>query len=806
MLRFISSLGYAWRSVVSRPAFSLVVIACLALGISVNTSLFAVFDGILWRPYDFERPEELVILKSYQAKQDDDAGVPLSTFRAVRRDAKSFQYVAAVAQRSMTITEGDEPERLDGASVSWDLFPALGIRPSLGRGFRADEDVLAAPTVVLISDALWRRRFAADSGIVGRVIQVNGSPHTVVGVMPPRFKFPELAELWLPLGDAGRTDRKDARYATVFARLRDGVTPRAAAAEYAALFSRMEQENGVAADGWTGTLADLRAEFVPDEIRLIVITMMGAVTFVLLIACANVANLTLARTSARQREIAIRTALGARRSIIVGQLLLESVILALVAGILSLPLAKLGLVLIDRGIPAGDPVPYFIEWRLDYRVLLYTVAVSILAGLAFGLLPAMQATSGNLNGALKEGGRGSGSSASKHRTRSALVVAEVALALVLLVGASLFVRSFASLQRAQVGFATAPLMTLRFFMQGTSYDSAFARQQRIEDVVRRVEALPGVQAATASNLIPLDGGGWWSKVEIDGRAYREEDAPSVWWSGVTAHWARTFGLELVAGRDLTESEASSRVAVAVIDEQLAKKLWPDTDALGRRFRIPMDSTLPWFTVVGVTRHIRQGQLGDRDENPASAYMPLPYMVPRNIGLTVRVAGDPSAMIPAIRSQIRAADSAFPVFDVLPMEEVRRNSYWQYALFGWMFGVFGAVALTLAAIGVYGVISYSVSQRTQEFGVRIALGADRRNILRMVVRYGLSLAGIGIAVGVVGAIGVTRVVSSLLVEVSPTDPASFLGVSLFLTLVAFAASYFPARRATAVDPIVALRAE
>jgi predicted permease len=801
----LRAVSFAWRAIASRPAFSGIVVACLALGIAVNTTMFAVFDGILWRPYDFAQPDRITVLSMLNPRDGRQAGLAVAALADVQRENRSFAAVAGVAQRNVTITEGEEPERLDGASISWNTFAMLGVRPQLGRDFRQDEDAGAAPTVALLSDELWRRRYAADPTVVGRTIQINGQPHTIVGIMPRRFRFPETAELWVPLGDMGRADTRNMRYVLAYARLRDGVTHDQAAREYTSLAARLEKDHGLEADGWTGRLESLREAFVPDDVRLVVVTMMGAVTFVLLIAVANVANLMLARTSARQRELAVRSALGAGRARIIRQLVLEAVILAILAGVLSVPLARFGLTLMDAGMPSGDEIPYYIQWSIDHRVMLYTLLVSMLVGVAFGLLPALQATSGDLQGALREGGRGSAGSR-RSRTRSTLVVVEVALALVLLVGASLFVRSFASMENAHVGIDTARITTLRFYLQGTEYDSAFARQQRIEDIVRRVEAIPGVASATASNLVPLDGGGRWSRAEVEGRAYREEDAPWMWWSGVTGHWSRTLGLTLASGRDLTESEAAGAVPAAVIDQQLATSLWPNQDAVGRRFRMAGDSTLPWFTIVGVVKHYRQGQLDDRDEDPGSVYVPLRFMVPRTAGLLVRATGDPSGLNAPVRAAIREADAVLPVFQVMTMDEVRRLGFWQYGLFGWMFGIFGGVALLLAAIGVYGVISYGVAQRSQEFGVRMALGAQRRQVLEAVLRHGLALAGTGILVGLAGALGVTRVVASLLVNVTPTDPVSFVGVSGFLALVAAAASLIPARRATEVDPIVALRAE
>lgn len=801
----MSPFRFAWRALASRPAFSVIVIACLTLGIAVNTTLFAVFDAILWRPYDFAQPERLVVLQTQQLARGREGGLALASFREIQRESKSFQGIGGSMGRSLTITDGEEPERLTGASVSASLFPVLGIQPQLGRLFRPDEDAGAAPTVALISDALWRRRYNADSSIIGRAIQINGEPHTVVGVLPVGFRFPETHDLWIPMGNFGPMENRDIRPVETYARLRDGVTIEQARAEYEAMVTRLEAEAGLADRQWTGKMTDLRTAFTPDEIRLVIVAMMGAVTFVLLIACANIANLMLARASSREREIAVRAALGAGRGAIVRQLLAESAILAMIAAAIAIPLTSLGLSLIDRGIPPGDEVPYYIQWRLDARVVAYAFVVSLLAALAFGLFPALQATGGRIYAALKEGGRGAGSSRSKQRTRSILVVTEVALAMLLLVGASLFVRSFAVIEQEGVGFDTAPIMTMRAFLPGTPYDSALTRQQRIEDVVRRMSALPGVQAVTASSMIPLDGGGAWSRLLVAGKDQRPEEGPEVWWSGVTSQWSRVLGLQFVAGRDLTEGEAQGRAAVAVIDDRLARDHFGGNDPLGRQFRFTGDTTLPMFTVVGVVRHYRQGQLGDREEDLPSVFVPLAFMVPRGVGVMARVAGDPSSHTAAMRDAIRAADASIPVYDVNTMEAVRRLGFWQYGLFGSMFGVFGLVALILAAIGVYGVMSYNVSQRTREFGVRLALGAQREGVLALVVRHGVSLALIGIGIGLVLALGTTRALRSLL-TVSSTDPISFGVVSLFLAAVAFLASYLPARRATAVDPIEALRAD
>jgi predicted permease len=396
----------------------------------------------------------------------------------------------------------------------------------------------------------------------------------------------------------------------------------------------------------------------------------------------------------------------------------------------------------------------------------------------------------------------------KNRLRSGLVVAEVALALVLLVGASLFVRSFMSLQHAQVGFDTTRMMTMRFYLPGQRYDSASVRRQRVEDVVRRVEALPGVEAATVSNLIPLDGGGSGDGVVVEGRDVEAGKEPRIYWTAVAGHWFETLGVGLLSGRSFSQAEQTDSLPVAVINRAMARQLWPGGNAIGQRFRLAFDTLRTWYSVIGVAPDTRNDELDDEGDIPPSAYFPYRYLVARNNGLMVRVrAGNPAAITGAVRAEIRASDASIPVFNVMTEDKVRALSFWQYGLFGWMFGIFGAIALFLAAIGVYGVISYGVSQRTQEIGVRVALGAQQRHVVAMVLRQGMMLAGIGIVLGLLGAFGVTRVVRSLLVGgISATDPVSFGGVALFLTAVALLASYLPARRATTVDPIIALRFE
>jgi putative ABC transport system permease protein len=471
---------------------------------------------------------------------------------------------------------------------------------------------------------------------------------------------------------------------------------------------------------------------------------------------------------------------------------------------LGFAIAWIGLALVDRGIPP-EQIPYFIQWSLDFRSLGYTVGIAMLTGVVFGLAPALQAARANLQESLKEGGRGS-AGGSRAWLRSTFVVTEVALSLVLLVGAALFVRSFLNIQQSQVGFDTAPLMTLRFYLPGEAYESSDAKARRVDDIVRRVESLPAVQAAFASNFVPLSGGGGGGTVLAEGKTVPSGEEPEISFTALSPRLRQTLDVALMRGRDFTQTEGATRSPVALINQAMARKVWGDEDPLGRRFRLKGDRIADWFTVIGVLADFRHFQ-GDSDDDvfPA-AYVPYPFDATLNTGLTVRVAGEPSSIVAAVREQIRQSDPALPVFQVRTMEEVRQLSFWQFRLFGWMFGIFGVVALLLASIGVYGVLSYSVSQRTQEIGVRVALGAERAHVLRLVVWQGLKLAAVGIVVGLGAAFGVTRFIRTLLYNVTPTDPVSFAAVALFLTGVAFVASYVPARRATAVDPLVALRGE
>jgi putative ABC transport system permease protein len=800
------NLRYAARMLVANPGFAAVTIMCLALGIGVNSTMFSVVDTVEIRPLPFREPDRLVALFTTRPASGIERGsISYPDLQDWRARTHSFDEIAGIGGRSLTLADKDEPERFNGATVTWNLFPTLGIQPILGRQFRPEEDRAGGPPVVMLSHGVWQRRYAGDPSIVGRMINVSGTPSTVIGVMPPAFQFPEHSQLWIPLAPIEHAAKRTDRDIEMFARLKTGVAISAARQDVESVAAQLGREYGED-QGWSASVRTMREALMPDDVRLIVLTMMGAVTLVLLIACANVANLLLARATVRQREIAVRAALGAGRRRIVAQLLTESVLIALAAAPLGVAVAYIGLRLLTNAIPPQNQVPYYIDWSMSPRILIYTVAIAVATGLVFGLAPALHAARSDLHESLKEGGRTGGSSR-RNRMRSALVVAEIALSLVLLVGASLFVRSFLNFEASRAGLDSSPWMLLRFYMPGDRYESREAMAQRVEDIVRRVEAVPGVASVIASNMVPYLSGGSDGPAIGEGSTLPKDQEPQVRYFGVTPHLLRTLNVGVVSGRDFTDAEGATKTPVAIVNQVFAERIWPNVrDVVGRRFRLTDDADGPWFTVIGVVPDFRLFTVRDGKPSPY-AFLPYPYDPARNTGLTIRVVGGaPASIMSRVREEIRASDPTLPIFSSQTGDEARADTYWQYGLFGWMFSIFGGIALALASIGVYGVLAYSVSQRTQEIGVRMALGASRETVFRLIVGHGARLAAGGVATGVVGAFAVTRVVNSLLYNVSATDPLSFVLTASFLVAVALVASYVPARRATAVDPMIALRTE
>jgi putative ABC transport system permease protein len=797
---------YAVRALWNSKPFAAVGILCLGLGIGLNTTIFSIIDGVLLKPYPYHDPDRILVLGEQNHRAGDESGLSYLDMRDWKDATSAFTTIAASRTSAMTVSDsGREPERHLGAAVSWDLFPLLGTSPIRGRGFTPDDDQPNRAGVVLLSHHLWVTRYQADDNVIGRSILINAKPFTVIGVMPQGFEFPESQRLWIPLAPEVHQDERRLRYLFAFGRLTAGISQQRAVDDLNAIAGRLAQQYPESNEGWTARVETLRESFLPEEVPLVLYLMMAGVTLVLFIACSNVANLLLARASGRRREFAVRTAIGAGRMRIVRQMLTESVVLGVASVPLGILLAEVGTRLIAAQMPV-DQVPYYIRWEVDARSLLYTIGVAVSTALVFGLFPALQVTRGDVHESLKEGTRGN--SIRRSMLRSSLVVVQMSFALVALVGALLFVRTFLNLDSYDVGFETRPLMTMRFYMTGERYEPEGAKARRVEDIVRRVEGLAGVQAAFASNLIPISGGGGGGDVEIEGRAFTRGEAPRIAFTGVTPHFHRTLGIPILRGRDFTEAEGWSRTPVAVINQAMASRHWPDSDAIGRRFRLrDAGNGSDWFTVIGVAPDLQLFGIDPSDSQaPASAVVPYAYQQTLSTGLTIRVAGDPTSITAAARAEIRASDPNIATYWVRPMEDVRRVSFWQYGLYGWVFATIGVVGLLLAAVGVYGVLSYSVSQRTQEIGVRVALGANRGDVLKLVVGQGLVLAGIGVVAGLALAAFGTPLARSLLYNVSPFDPFTFTVVSMFLLSVAFLASFIPARRATRVDPLVALRGE
>ena len=608
----LQDVRYAARSLLKNRGFTAIAVACLALGIGVNSTIFSVVDGVILKPYPYPNADRLIVLNATnQAERVRRSGLSYKDYKDYRDSNATLEQLAAFANRSLTIADGrGEPERFLGSTVSWTLFHLLGTPPVEGRNFAADDDRPGAEPVVLLSHDVWERRYQRDRGIIGKAININGRPHNVIGVMPPRFMFPEIQRLWVPIASYQETAPRNQRGIQVFARMKPGVTQQQAEADLKSQAARLEKAYPVENANWSIVARSLGEWMLPADVKLVILTMMGAVTLVLLIACSNVANLLLARASARQREISIRAALGAGRWRIVRQLLTEAVMIGLLSAPLGIAIAYIGIRLLDSSMPP-DEIPYFITWSLDRRSLGYTIAISMLTGIVFGLAPAFQAVRTNLQSSLKEGGRGN-AGGSRAWLRNSLVVLEVALSLVLLVGASLFVRSFLNLQTASVGFDTSPLMTMRFYLPGQAYEVEDAKARRVDDIVRRLEALPGVEAAFASNLVPMGGGGGGGRAIVEGRAVERGKEPDVTVVGVTPHIRKTMNVALLKGRDFTDAEGATRSGLAMINERMALRLWPEMDPIGRRFRLAGEEDGSWFTVIGVVADFRHGQ-GDSDD-------------------------------------------------------------------------------------------------------------------------------------------------------------------------------------------------
>jgi putative ABC transport system permease protein len=808
----LKDISYGARMMLKKPGFTAVAVMALALGIGANSSIFSVVNAVLLRPLPFEEPDGLVIVNETVRRETIEirpASYP--DFIDWRNQNQSFEDIAAFDTPSFSLTGIDEPERIPGEIVSASYFPLLGIQPKIGRIFLAEEDSTPdANPVAVVSYKLWQRRFGSDPGLVGKTVKINERDFTVIGIMPDGFEGVSGGrEIWIPMmmistfsSPPGNINKRGSRWHSVIARLKPGVTIKQAQADMDAIASHLEQE-------YQGTNKDRGVQLVGaheaavGNMRLTLMVLLGAVALVLLIACANVANLLLARATVRQKEVAIRTALGASRGRLVRQMLTESVLLSLVGGGLGLLLAVWGVYFIIAFV--GDQIPTYIKPDIDNRVLMFTLLVSLLTGIVFGLAPALQASKPWLNELLKEGSRGSTGGARRHRIRRALVVTEVALTLMLLIVAGLMLRSLQRLQAFNPGFEADNVMTVRIDLPRsyTAQQAASFQQQLIE----RIEGVPGAQSVGLASDVPLDGNTSATMLPIEGLAPPDDDI-RVYVHTISPNFLAALGIPLLRGREFDVQDNEQTPRAIIIGDSMARRLWPDEDPIGKRVSTTRDKngSRIWDHVVGVVGDVKyRTLLRDQNKDP-DIYLPLSQNPGRALALAVRTQSDPSGLVSAIRGQVQSLDPNLPVFNVATMQERMKNDTARTRFFTLLLGVFACAATLLAVVGIYGVMAYSVTQRTHEIGIRMALGARRQDVLKLVVGEGMALVGIGVGIGLVVALAATRVLESQLYSISATDPLTFSLVSLLLAGVALGASYVPARRATKVDPMVALRYE
>jgi len=815
MESFIQDLRYAARMFVKNPGFTAVAIIALALGIGANSAIFSVVNSVLLRPLPYDNPERLMMLNHFYPKLDLVAGDSVPGYFYYKDHSKSFEEMSCFSTWAANLTGTGDPERLAGLLVTANFFPVLGVTSAKGRLITPDENQIGRDHVVILGDGLWKRRFGGDPGLVGKTIQLNGENYTVVGITPPGFQFgSELGrptEIWAPISftpQQMQPNRWRNEFLTIVAKLKPGISFKGAQADMDKIADDVRKQyfqgqDASDASSW-GLQLQPFTELVVGKIRTMLFVLLGAVAFVLLIACANVANLLLARAAIRQKEISIRTALGASRMRVIRQLLSESVMLALAGGILGLLIGKWGvelLLTLDR-----SNIPRAKEIGLDFRVVGFTFAVSMLTGVLFGLVPAIQASKNDLNHSLKEGGRSGVGDGRKH-FRSALVVAEMALALVLLIGAGLLIRSFMQLQQVDPGFQPNGLLTMQISLPATNYPDAPKIDAFFEQTVQGVRDLPGVQSAAVCSVVPMNGSLSSASFIIEGRNVGpDEMAPwgNQWYAG--PGYFETMKIPLLKGRFFRDSDGPDATKVAIIDENMKRKFWPDEDPIGKRIQFNSDAqgNIIWREIVGVVAHVKhKGLEGD---SPVQYYLPQRQFPLRNMFLVVKTSTEPTAMTTSVRGVIREMDRNLPVFRVTTMDQIVADSMSQRRFAMLLLGIFAGIAMLLAAVGLYGVMAYSVSQRTHEIGIRIALGATTADVLRLIVGHGMLLAIIGVAIGLIGGFMSSMVIRSMLFNVSAFDPLTFVAIPTLLTIIALLATFVPARRASKVEPMTALHYE
>ena len=813
MSSLLKDLRYALRTFLKRPRFTAVAVLTLALGIGANSAIFSVVNSIVLRPLPYKDASSLMVFWGNLHNNGlNEIELSAPELVDIQQQTKSFENIAGYTIQGFNLAGVDQPERLRGALASANLFPTLRVNAALGRTFLREEDQFEHDQVVLLSHALWQRRFGADPSIINKKITLDNQPVTVIGVMPAGFQFPEKdTELWRPLAlspDLLNEDNRGSHFLNVTGRLSPNITQSQAQVELDAVTARMTQDHkAIYRSGFSVAIRSLQDDKVGGSLRNALFILLAAVGLVLAVSCANVAHLLLANAASRQKEIAVRTALGASRFRIIRQFLTESLLLSSFGGLVGLTLAIWGVRILVALIPKDTP--RIEEIALDYRVVFFTIGVSIVTGLLFGLAPALQAAKSDLNDSLKEAGRGAGQSLARQRLRNALVVSEVAFALVLLIGAGLMIKSLRRLQSIGPGFSPQQLMTMRVALPGSKYEKFSQGQAFFEELFDRLQVRPEVKSVGVINLVPFGGGGGDRSFFIEGRTVsKHEESPDEQVRFISAGYFNAMEIPVLKGREFTSHDVDSAPAVMVVNQALAKKFWPNEEAIGKRISFSMDQP-KWYEIVGVVGNVKHRGL-DVEEKP-EIYVPFlqPLFRDGNVPamyVVVRTIGEPAAITGLLRNEVTSIDHDQPISSVLTMEQRISDSVAPRRFNMFLLTLFATLAMLLAAVGIYGIMAFSVTQRTHEIGVRMALGARNSDVFRMVLKNGFLLTLLGVALGLAVSFAATRLMTSLLFEVSATDPTIFFVDAILLVAVSLLACYIPARRATKVDPLEALRYE
>jgi putative ABC transport system permease protein len=803
-----NDIRFGARMLVKTPAFTIIAILALALGIGASTTMFSVINALLLKPWPYIQDQDRVLYVSeyfQKANNSQDNGVAYPDYLDFKKQTTTLEGIGATSVATMILSGGEKPDRYLGSFISADAFSFLGVKPILGRTFRADEDQPSAAPVALLGYEVWKNHFGSDRNVVDRVATINGKRVTIIGVMPKGWRFPEASDLWMPLQNTGKENPRGNFNFDAFAKMKRGVSIEEVRAELQAIAARIAADNPQTNTGCSARVKYFREQAVKDAKPLTVL-LMGAVLFVHLIACANVANLLLARAASREREIGIRLALGAGRPVIVRQLLAESFVLGAIGSALGLLFAVWGIDLVMHLIPVE--IPYWIRVDFDWRVFIFALGLGLGSAVLFGLFPALQASRPQVVDAIKEGGRSGLGGGRGQRVRNGLVVAEVALALVLLVGAGLMLRSFLKLQATDIGMDPSNTLTFRVGLPPTQFKQEDAGRF-FSALMPKLAQIPGVESACATSSLPASGNIGVNALILEGEAEPQQlqDARLSRAVTITPGYLATARITLLRGRDFTESDNEKSQHVAMIDEEAARKWFPNADPIGHQVAVlekPGESP-KWATIIGIVRNVIYDRLTERRDFPcvyASEFQSPDWF----LSVALRTKSNPRSFANLGRMAVLAVNKEIPIYKVKTMEDVVRESFWERRFFGTLFTAFAGLALFLAAIGLYGVMAYSVRQRTQEIGVRMALGAQTADVLRLVTGHGMRLIAVGLAIGVFCAFFLTKLLQKSLEGISAHDPVSFGIVSTVLFVVGGLACYLPARAATHLDPAEALRYE